>query len=180
MQDLRDKLLKAGLVDKKQARESKTEKRRQQRQSGSERGQEALEAQRERHQQRVDEQARRARLAQEEQNRKEQARQDLARVRTIIRSHAVTRFLGDDRPFHFLGPDRRIRRCHLRFEVFDQLLMGQLAIVSVDDDPRRDYALVDIEAARRLEALAPDRLLFWNKPGEGQDDLPPRGSGERP
>jgi uncharacterized protein len=172
MHDLRDKLRKAGLVDKQQAREARTESRRERRRQGEPN---RLEEQ-QRHSERRAEQAQRARELQEQLNREREGRERLARLRDLIRSHALLRPDGSDRPFYFLARDRRVRRLIISHELAAQLTRGQLAIVEADDDPGRDYAVVDAVTAARLEELDRSRILFWCKPAD-ESDLPAYGSG---
>ena len=180
MQDLRKKLLEAGLVSKAQARKAGTEKRKAKRRKGKSAIKEAQQQEKARKARYEEKQAEKARRAREKQallNRRREEREHLERVRNITRSHALIRVAGRDRVFYFLGPDRKIRKLYTTFEVADGLGTGRLAVVLADDDPARDYAVVDADAARKLEELAPDRLLFWNKPGAGRGDLPAYGSG---
>jgi len=195
MQDLRDKLVKAGLAKKKEAREARTESRRQRKKKG---GAQA-DAERELEQQRrfEEKQARQteaSQLRQEQLNRERAEKERESQIQDLIRAHAVVRFLGRDRPFYFLGPQRRIGgerhicRFQTSFELAAQLSAGRLAIVELRDDPARilsapparptelQFALVDAETAGRLEQLdAADRILFWNRPGS-EGDLPTHGA----
>jgi uncharacterized protein YaiL (DUF2058 family) len=171
MQDLRDKLRKAGLVDKTQAREARTQARRERR-----RGAHDLDEP-QRPSERHAALARRTSELQQQLNREREERERLARLRDLIRAHAVLRPDAGDRPFYFVGQDRRVRRLTTSHELAAQLTRGQLAIVEVDDDPRHDYALVDAATAARLEELDRARILFWCKPAAGDGDLPAYGSG---
>lgn len=180
MQDLRDKLLKAGLVDKTQARQAKTEKRRKkkkkkQRKKGG--GQDpTLDDQRERYSQRIEEQAALARDRQQKLNEQKAQQEQVHRIRDLIKSGAEKKVQGNDRDFYFVGRDRRIRKLTTSHQVADLLDSGALAIVEREDDPARDYAVVSADAAGRIEALDAARILFWNKPGGGADDLPSHGA----
>ncbi len=178
MQDMRDKLLKAGLVDKKQARKAKTEKRRKKKKrkkKGHEPQTADLDAQRERYQEKQQQQADMARQRQQELNQQKAEKEAQDRVRNLIKSGAEERVLGNDRSFHFVGRDRRIRKLTTKHAIAERLDSGALAIVECDDDPARDYRVVSADAAERLEELCPDRILFWNKPGTG-GDLPSHGA----
>ncbi len=161
VQDLRDKLLKAGLVQKEQARQSKADKRRARRQQGRRPADDPeLRAQEQRHQERLAEQAAQARARQAALNEARAQQAHLARVRDLIRRHAQLKVGPGERAFYFVGPDRAVRKIWVSHEVADQLSAGQLAIVQTDDDPRRDYALVAQPGVGRLSELAPERILF--------------------
>ncbi len=181
MQDLRDKLLKAGLVDKKRARKSKTDKRRDRKQKGRHKDEQALlQAQKERHQLRKEEQAQVARTHQQLVQDDAARREAQGRMRDIIKRAAVAKIHGDGRPFYFAGQEGKIRRFNPLPEIAQQLSSGKLAIVAHEAPTALglDYAVVDAGCAVRLEQLAPDLILFWNKPGEGEDGGPPaEGSG---
>lgn len=169
MQDLRDKLLKAGVVDKQRARIAKQEVRREHKGLSADRGtkrnalQKQLAEQQERYEAKLATDAEHARTVQAALNRERAAQEELARIRQFIRKHARARMNGEDRPFYVLGRDRRIRKCMISFEHAHHLSQGDLVIVEVDDDPARDYAFIDAPSAYRLESFARDRILFWSK-----------------
>lgn len=179
MQDLRDKLLKAGLASKKEARKARTESRRDRKKKGGARADEEKQReQEERYQQKQAEQARASQERQEQINRDRTERERESRILDLIRAHAVLKPLGKDRPFYFVRRDGRVGRFHTTHELATRLSSGQLAIVELEGDPDRDFALIDAETAARLEELqAADRILFWCKPDPGADpDLPTHGA----
>jgi uncharacterized protein len=185
VQDLKDKLLRAGLVGKKEVREAKVEARRKKKQKGGAKAESdaETEAERERRakfEKRLEEQAVRAKEVQEHLDAARREGEARGRVRNLIRSHALRKTRGDERPFYFVGRDRRIQRLGTTHEIGDALITGALAIVEVDDDPARDFAIVDRATAERLEALDASRLLFWNKPGASEGELSAQGSGSAP
>lgn len=179
MQDLKDKLLKAGLVDKKTARAARAEERRKRKGKGGKHLVDMAQqkAQQERHRQRQEEQALAARAEQERLNAQARERDKQEQVRNIIRKAVVEKIHGDGRPFYFVGLDNKIRRLYPRAELAQQLSSGELAIVHLDQPDGLDYAVVDLACVQRLEELSPEVILFWNKPGE-EGDLPTYGSGQ--
>ena len=178
MQDLRDKLLKAGLVDKKTARAVKTDQRKDRKRKGKHRVDQAVrQEQLERHKQRQQEQARAAKEEQERLNALAKLRDKQEQLRNIIRGAAVAKIHGEGRPFYFVDLDKKIRRFYPLPEVDEQLTSGKLAIVSLHEPDGPGYAVVDLECVKRLEELAPEIILFWNKPGQ-QGDAPTYGSGQ--
>lgn len=185
MQDLRDKLRKAGVVSKKQARKAGLEVRREKKREGGGKPAQQLQQleeqkQRERFEARRAQEREEARERQAELNRQAEDRAQQARIDDLICAHAVV-----DRPpkgqaertFNFVGLDRRIRRIHVSYELAARLTQGHVAIVAVEAAPGtgRDWALVDQDAARKLEELDAGRLLFWNREEAG--DLPTHGAG---
>ena len=180
MQDLRDKLLKAGLVDKKQARKARTDERRKKKKNKKgKKGREEpgeLDAQRQRYDQKIEQQAARARDLQQQINAERAQQERLDQIRNLIRTSAEEQILGNDQSFYFVGRDRRIRKLTTKFVIAELLTSGALAIVECDDDPARDYKVVRAAGAERLEELDAARILFWNKPGGGGGDLPSNGA----
>jgi hypothetical protein len=164
MQSLRDKLLKSGLVDKKEARQAKTESRRERKQRGGARAT-AVEAE-QRKQDNADREAAEARAARDEAARvnEERARREHAeRLRQIIERHRVLKVFGEERRFFFVRADRHIHRLDTTHEIRDRLVSGELAIVAAPYDQDRGYRVVERAVAERLEALDAAYLLFWNK-----------------
>lgn len=180
MQDLREKLKQAGIVSKTQAREARTETRKKKkRKGGAGKAQEdSLKEQEARYAAKQEAEKARARERQEALNTERAQREALARVRDLLRRHAVLKLTGNDRPFYFVGRDGRVRRLMISFELATRLRAGKVAVVEVDDDPLRDYAVVETTAASRLEESDRERILFWNKPPPTEDDLPPYGAGQ--
>jgi uncharacterized protein YaiL (DUF2058 family) len=176
MQDLRDKLLKAGLASKKEARKAKTEKRKERKQRG---GAKAAAREQEKKKEQFEreraEQARADKARQEAINRQRAEKERENRILNLIRSHALLKIRGKDRPFYFMGKDRKIRRLVVSHALASKLSDGALAIAELRGDPERDFAVVDAATALRLEDLeAAGWILFWNK---DQDELPAYGSG---
>lgn len=176
MQDLRNKLLKAGLVDKKQARKSKTDQRRARKKKGARVVKQEQQQRQEQYQQKKEQQAVEARARQQELNQARAAEELEHQVNDLIQANTVQRWGGKGRPFYFIGQRRRVLRITPSFEVADQLVRGQLAIVTQAEQDGRDFCIIAASAAQRVEQLAPGRLLFWNKPGQGQGDLPSYGA----
>jgi len=181
MQDLRDKLLKAGLASKKEARKARTESRRDRKKKGGTKADEqARREQEERYQQKQAEQTRASQERQQQINRERAEHERESRIQDLIRAHAVLKPLGKDRPFYFVRRDGRVGRFHTTYELATRLSSGQLAIVELSGDPDRDFAVIDAETAGRLEELeAADRILFWCRPGPdgtADPDLPTHGA----
>lgn len=180
MQDLRDKLLRAGLVDKRKARKAKTEARRKKKRAGGEKVARAeQEHRREQFGEKKRAEAERVRALQAEINEQRARQQRAEQLRHIIERNRLVKTGGDDQSFYFAGPDRHIRRLRTTFAVAQRLRDGQLAAVWAPYDAQRDFRLVDSATARRIEKLDAGYLLFWNEPGgdrQAGDDLPTYGA----
>jgi uncharacterized protein YaiL (DUF2058 family) len=177
MQNLRDKLLKAGAVSKKQARKARTETRqtRKKGRKGQEQADQLAQQRRDAYAAEQAKQAKEARERADEQKREQEHRALNAHLRQLTERHSLPRHTGQDAPFHFIGPTGFIRRFHTRFEILDELISGALGVVSLPGDVPRDYRVVRAEGLSRLAELAPHRILFWNQPG-GPPDEPAFGA----
>ncbi len=162
MGDLREELLKAGLVKPKDVRRAKREARRKQ----SKKTTEALERERQeraaRAERRREEQRRKARALQQEANRARDAREHLHHVHQLVVTGSLTP--RGDRPFHFVCPDGFIRRVHVDEATARGLEHGELGIV---EDPLPQpgegrYRVVTAQTVRRLAGEdGRDRILFF-------------------
>lgn len=167
---LRDSLLKAGLVSKKDTQRVEQQLRQEQKQaqahqqSKAEREKrEAAEAERIR-KEKEEELIRRRREARE---REEQALR-LMSSRQILRSHRV-RFRPGPQKFWFKSPKvPEIWRLDLSERSAYELRCGGLAIFWCDDQSP-EVLLVDRDAAGRVRKLRPELCLFWNEDGGDPD-----------
>jgi uncharacterized protein YaiL (DUF2058 family) len=169
MQNLRDKLLKAGAVSKKEARDARTEARQQRKKgrAGHEQSAAKEEEQRRRFAEKKAEEAREAREREAERARERERHEAEERLRNITEQHLWSRFEGEN-PFHFVDQHKRVRRIFLGDKTKDELIAGRLGIVAAPYDAERDYRLLKSEGMARLDAEAPERILFWNHPGRSE------------
>jgi uncharacterized protein YaiL (DUF2058 family) len=159
MQNLRDKLLKAGLVTEKQAQEAG------QRQPRKHREREAQVSTEER-QRREAFAAREAELAEE--RRKEAAKQAEARMqserarrlRQLVESHRVQ--TGGEVNFHYVKRSGKIGRLAVSVELQQKLESGAAAVV--DDPGQPEGAVVPADAARKVYEVDKDAIRFWYGP----------------
>ncbi len=169
---LRDQLLKAGLVDSKQARQAAFEDRQQSRQASKARksgltveptaAQVAAEQVR-REQERQREQSRDLNRRLEE----ERARKALrAEVRQWLKEAAQPHGKGDVR--YHLTHGTRVKRLHVDPEQKTQLTQGRLAVVAWDGA----YYLVPPEVAERARQRVPDTFVFLARPEAADPDDP--------
>lgn len=129
IQNLRDKLLKAGLVDKKQKQQVDTQDRRDKKQKSVEQLA-AEEAERQRQfaeQQAAEAEANRLREAQRTVDRLQH--ETWNRVRNICDRWAVRQIKPGARRFHFVQRSGRIGYLLVNDALYDQLLQGALAVV---------------------------------------------------
>jgi uncharacterized protein YaiL (DUF2058 family) len=153
---LRDQLLKAGLVNEKQAKKAVKEKQKEtQRQQGQ--GKPATAA----------EEAARTRQAQAEkverdrllnQQRQEQAQKKAltAQIRQLVEQHRLPKEEGES-PYNFVDGGK-VKRLYLSDSIRRRLAQGQLAIIRLD----QGYELVPLETAEKIKARDADFVVVLN------------------
>ena len=164
MQNLRDKLLKAGLVTEKQAKESAREQKQASPRAHREREQQISEEERQRREAFA---AREAELAEE--RRKEAAKQAEARMqseralrlRQLVETNRVREPPGEVN-FHFVKRSGKIGRLAVSPETAKLLESGAAAVV--EDPGQPEHAVVPSEAAKRIYEVDPQAIRFWFGP----------------
>ena len=163
MQNLRDKLLKAGLVTEKQAEQAEREER----QGTPKKHREREKAESEEEKQRREAfAAREAELAEE--RRKESAKQAEARMqserarqlRQLVETHRI-RDAGEV-AFHYVRRNGKVGRLDVSLETQKKLEQGAAAVV--DDPGSPDCAVVGSDAAKRIYQVDPKAIRFWYGP----------------
>jgi uncharacterized protein YaiL (DUF2058 family) len=166
MGGIKDQLLKAGLVSKKDVRKAGAEKRAERLAEGKRPSDEAEQAEkrrRELYERKLEEQKERDR-ERDEQRQQEQASKDLRnRAANLVAAHTV-RFRGGDRRWYFVCRDGVIRNMGVPDDIARRLEGGQAGIV---EEPRPSggagsYLVVEPEAVRAVREVDPPRILFWN------------------
>lgn len=163
MQNLRDKLLKAGLVSEKQAQEAARDKRPAPKSHRAR--EEAVSA--EERQRREAFAAREAELSEE--RRKEAAKvaeakmqsERARRLRQLVESHRIREAPGEV-AFHFVKRSGKIGRLAVSPETAKLLESGGAAVV--DDPGSPDHAVVPADAAKRVYEVDPAAIRFWFGP----------------
>lgn len=165
MANLRDQLLKAGLIDKATKQQADTaDRRKRKKKKKKKKGTE------------TDKEAERlkaydARIAtQAEENRaREAARQaqheDHERrnqLRNLVRSGAERALKPGNRRFCFVSRKRRIQWLYVSEETSEKLERGALAIVEQPVDEEEPFVLVPRATAERISALDREAIRFWN------------------
>ncbi|KAF0806948.1 hypothetical protein A167_03072 [Alcanivorax sp. S71-1-4] len=150
MASLKDQLLKAGLVDKKRARQADHQKRQENKRR--EQG-ESVEDAAARVRQQQAEQAERSR--QLNQQREDEARQRalVAQVRQLVSEHRVDRAKGDA-PYQFTD-QKKIQKIYVLAPMVDQLARGQLAVVRLENG----YEVVPAVVAQKIQARLPEAVV---------------------
>jgi uncharacterized protein YaiL (DUF2058 family) len=163
MQNLRDKLLKAGLVSEKQANEAAREKRPPKQQHRAR--EEQLSA---------EEQQRRDAFAAHEAEQAEERRKEAAKVaearmqserarrlRQLVESNRLKDKKGEI-TFHYVRRSGKIGRLDVSAELQQKLESGAAAVVEDPGSP--DCAVVMAEAAKRIYEVDPHAIRFWFGP----------------
>ncbi|MEL6349814.1 MAG: DUF2058 family protein [Myxococcota bacterium] len=174
---MKDQLLKAGLVSKKQVRKHNQKARKARKKKQSQRESKAVIEAREKAQTRArreqqQQQRLEARRARERAKEQAEARR---RVDQILNAHRV-RFRSGTQPFWHPSPDRRfLFRLDLPERVAHDVHIGKLGVSwrgpADADDP--DVVLIPREIVERIQRIDPDRILFHNdaKPSAPEDAL---------
>lgn len=163
IQNLRDKLLKAGLVDKKQKQQADTQDRRDKKQKGHDKLAEE-EAERQRlFAEKAAKEAEEQRQRELEQAAQREQRERENRVRNICDRWAVRQLKPGQRKFYFVQRTGRIAYLLVNDGTYDQLLVGALAVVD---------RLAEADTRPAVEVLAtvkPKRRSALDMAGLGRD-----------
>lgn len=167
---LRDALLKAGKVSKKQAQAASTEKRKKRKKKKGHRLEaEALRAQEARHAAREETRATENRALAEQARRAREAHEARMRLKNVI--HQWERKPGQraNRAFHFVRSSGSIGVTRIEGRQAWELQFGALAIVEHPQDasPR----LVASDAVEKVIEIAPEALRFYVGAGAPDDPL---------
>jgi hypothetical protein len=155
---LRDQLLKAGLVDEKQAKKAAKEKHKEDLRRQGQGKTAAAEEETARARQAQAEKAERDRLL--NQQRQEQAQQKAlaAQIRQLVEQHRVAKEEGET-PYHF-ADGGKVKRLYLSERQRRRLAQGQLAVVRLG----QDYELVPAETAEKILARDAASVAVFNDP----------------
>ncbi len=162
MQSLRDQLLKAGIVNRKQKevgdREARTEARRA--------GAKALEADARDRQAAFEAREAERRQRDRQREREAAARQDARdrgrQCRAIAESGAVREGRGGPRRFHFVARSGRIPYLRVSEEMARDLEQGRYAIAETSEGPVERFDIVARVTAERLVGIDAETVRFWN------------------
>lgn len=165
MSNLRDQLLKAGLVSAKQVKQAAH----QDRVHRKEVGHEGLEAERQAREdaQREEQEAKRIadRERAEEQKRAqaEEAKRNAVRMR--IQNGWIKDATAGDRRFFFVASEQRITYLDLNERAQRRLQSGGAAIVETRGVVRGEHCVIDAASAEALAVDHAELIRFWNRGG---------------
>jgi uncharacterized protein YaiL (DUF2058 family) len=164
MQNLRDQLLKTGIISKKQKRQAEQTKRRERKQQQKGKFDDITQAQQK--------QAYEAKLAAERaanrerataQHAQQEAKERRLQIRHIIDYWQLSEDPAGDRRWYFTTPHNTISHLYVSDTLAAQLIAGALAIVERPDDPDRPYALVERDAAVLIARIDSQYVRFHNQ-----------------
>lgn len=167
MQNLRDQLLKTGIINKKQKRQAEQSKRRERKQHQKGQFDEIAKAQQQ--------QAYATKLAAERaanqeraaaQHAEQEAQEHRLQIRHLIDYWQTPEDSTGERRWYFITPHNTITYLCVSDPLAAQLTAGDLAIVARPDTPGRPYALVDREAAALIARIDPQYVCFHNQEGQ--------------
>ena len=166
MGNLRDELIKKGLVSEKQAQQTAhEEKARKNRLSSAVVAQEKAQHEAE---QRARNEARRAIDRERERGRRAQQQTKEARAQLIqlIKDNARTEGISGARRFFFKSRKNKLPCLELSEEAALQLEQGLAAIVEIPDSNPHKFVVVSVETARRVAERSREWIRFWNETPE--------------
>jgi uncharacterized protein len=169
MGSLRDEMLKAGLVSKKDAKKAahtqrveikETGREEIERRAAEERAAIAKQAEAQRELDRVA-----AAKVKAEQEAKEQAISAQARftaqIESVLREGRVEHWEGQ-RAYYFVVRDREVEFLNVSDDASRRLSEGKAAIIHTSDS-KAPYALLHAGAAEKLAEVAPERIVAWHR-----------------
>lgn len=172
MQDLRDKLLKAGVINKKQKRK------------GDHKAREAKKKHADLQQRKREAQEREAELAARAQAAKETRRKELERLREqqeceerarqlemIIRDNHFPPAKGQSKFFFLDKNGKTIHYLETSEYVVDDLVQGYKAIVEFVENQEIRFGLVNRQIAERIEKIEESAIRFFNHQPPAEEEL---------
>ena len=161
---LRDQLLKAGLVNDKQAKKAAKEQRKEANQRhGQAQPQKAVEEAKRQVQQAQVEKAERDRQLNLQRQEAAEQKALSAQVRQLVETHRIQGTEGDI-PFNF-ADGKTVKRLYVAASVRDRICNGQLAIVKTEGR----YDLVARDIAEKIRARHAPCVILQNDPQESKE-----------
>lgn len=166
MASLQDQLLKAGIVDKKKAKEIKKEQRKKAKQTPK--GSQPVDEAREQAKQALAEKSRRDREINKQQQAEADRKAIFAQIIQLIKMNRIAR-TGGEIAYQFTD-GKKIKKLYVTAEQQNQLTRGQLAIVTLDEA----YELVPAVVAEKIKQRDSKPIVLLHSPGdtEVEDDDP--------
>ncbi|KPY21118.1 DUF2058 domain-containing protein [Pseudomonas savastanoi] len=159
---LRDQLLKAGLVNQKQAKQVGKEKQKEQRlvHKGQAR---ADDSQKRAAQEAMAEKAKRDQELNRQQQEKVEQKARIAQVKQLIEVSRLPKLITED--YYNFVDDKKVKRISVNALVRNKLSSGSLAIVHHGGG----YEIIPREAALKIQERDPRRIVLLNTPTEAPD-----------
>lgn len=172
MQNLRDQLLKTGLVTKGQKQQVEQDKRRERKQLKKGQAEElTLEQQRQAHAARLEAQREADRQRALEQRQQVEARERLLQLRHTIDYWKLSEEPRASRRWYFVTRQNIIKYLAVSEPTALRLRTGALAIVEHPDDVEPRYLLVEHDAAEVVAQLDANYVRFYNRePIDGEKE----------
>lgn len=159
---LRDQLLKAGLVNQKQAKQVSKEKQKEQRLVHKGQAQ-ADDTQKRAAQEAMAEKARRDQELNRQQQEKVEQKARAAQVKQLIEVSRLPKLTTED--YYNFVDDKKVKRISVNALVRNKLSSGSLAIVHHGGG----YEIIPREAALKIQERDPRRVVLLNTPTEAPD-----------
>lgn len=168
---LRDQLLAKGLVSKKRARQLDREQKRERRTDQGSREKQAKLEREERERAEAEAAAEKARRIRERKEREavKEAAERALRVRNLLAGNRLRPGKGQ-RFWHRSADGTRIEEIEVSSGLAFQLRCGEVALASFSHGTWHEVIPIPARAAEKLEALAPELILFWVKDAAGLSD----------
>jgi uncharacterized protein YaiL (DUF2058 family) len=166
LSDLREQMLKAGLVSGKQVRQAKHQERVHRKDVGPE-GIEAERAAADREfLARQEEMRLRDREREETRRRSQAAQEQILALQSRIRAGWIREATSGNKRFFFVVDGGRITYLDLSDEAARRLSFGRAAVVDGHGAVRGEYCVVDPKTALALSRDHPELIRFWNRSAE--------------
>jgi uncharacterized protein YaiL (DUF2058 family) len=159
---LRDQLLKAGLVNQKQAKQAGKEKQKEQRLVHKGQAQ-ADDSQKRAAQEAMAEKARRDQELNRQQQEKVEQKARAAQVKQLIEVSRLPKLTTED--YYNFVDDKKVKRISVNALMRNKLSSGSLAIVHHGGS----YEVIPREAALKIQERDPRRIVLLNTPTEAPD-----------
>lgn len=161
MQNLRDQLQKAGLVNKQQKHQAEQEKRRERKKHRQGRADDMAQArQRQAYEAKIEAQRVADRERAVAQRTQQEAKEKQLQIQHLIDYWKVPMESAGNRRWYFTTRHNTIKHLYVSEPVAAQLDAGTVAIVEHPDDPETPFILVAHEAAELIARLDPQYVRF--------------------
>ncbi len=163
MGSLRDELLKAKLVSKKEAKKAKRTQRLQNRKRDSRSPDSQNHENQATFEKEVAEKAARSRQFEAVQRQENEEKSRIFRLRDIVVNSEVQAGISGNRKFYFVNSLQRIPCMEISPQAAGDLQKGRLAIVGTPGEGKEVIRIISRSGAVKLSEEAPEYVLFFNR-----------------